>query len=183
VLALFVGYKRPGERAGVAVFWHILQVAALALVVVSFVMVVRNFNKSYDVAAVAIPSVAGNDYDIKPYLDALNAGQTAFLNVLEKNDKSGIDEAIQALDKAPTPDKTAAALRDELKSLLIRARDFQSKPTAKGKGQRAGAGKAELSQAFDAWLKKRNQWVDTEGKKYRIFIPETEPAEDSSKGK
>jgi membrane associated rhomboid family serine protease len=185
LFALVIGYKRPGERASVAVFWHILQIAALALVVVSFVMVALNFNKPYSDAVGGIsPSLTGNGYDVKPYLDALNGGQTTFINALMKDDASGIEESIQALENAPTPDKTAAALRDELKSLLVRARDFLSTPVVKRTKQRARAGKAELVQALNAWVEKRDQWVNTEGKNYGIFIPEsTPPAEDSSKEK
>jgi rhomboid protease GluP len=97
LLALVVGYKRPGERAGVAVFWHILQVAALVLVVVSFVMVARNFNKSYDVAGIVPASIIDNQFDIKPYRDALNAGQTTLINALTKDDPSGIEEAIRTI--------------------------------------------------------------------------------------
>ena len=183
LLALFVGYKRPGERAGVAVFWHILQIAALALVVVSFVMVARNFNKSYDVAGVVPTSIIGSQFDIKPYLDALNGGQSTLINALAKDDASGVDEAIQALDKAPTPDKTAAALRDELKSLLVRVRDFLSTPVVKRTKQRTGAMQNEVIMALNAWVEKRDQWVKTEGKNYGIFIPEPTPVENSSKEK
>ncbi len=38
LLALFVGYKRPGERGPVAYVWHVLQGASLALVVVCFTL-------------------------------------------------------------------------------------------------------------------------------------------------
>jgi hypothetical protein len=37
LLALMVGYRRPGdERSGMATAWHVVQFAALALVVVCF---------------------------------------------------------------------------------------------------------------------------------------------------
>lgn len=38
LLALFVGYKRPGERGPVAYVWHVLQAASLALVVACFTL-------------------------------------------------------------------------------------------------------------------------------------------------
>jgi len=38
LLALFVGYKRPGERGPVAYAWHVLQAASLALVAVCFTL-------------------------------------------------------------------------------------------------------------------------------------------------
>lgn len=173
LLALVVGYKRPGERAGVAVFWHILQVLALALVVVSFIMVARNFNKSYvGKAEVAPPSLIGNDSGIKGYLDALNGGQNAFINALNKEDAGGIDEAIKALDEAAPPDKTAAELRDELKSLLTRVRDFLASQPARRTKQRAQAQKRELFSALETWIEKRNKWVEADGKKYRVYLQE-----------
>ena len=36
LLALVVDYRRPGERSGIAVTWRVLQIAAIALVAVSF---------------------------------------------------------------------------------------------------------------------------------------------------
>lgn len=40
-LALIIGYKRPGTRASVTIFWRVLQIAALSLVAVSFYMAAR----------------------------------------------------------------------------------------------------------------------------------------------
>ncbi len=186
LLALVIGYKRPGERAGVAVFWHILQLAALALVVVSFVMVARTFNKSYANLPGGIPpSLTGKGTDIKDYLDALNGGQTTLIKGLTEDDASGIDASIQALEAASTPDTTAASLRDELKSLLVRARDLPTTATTANKRtqQRIRAQKEVLLSALNAWVEKRDKWVNTEGKNYGIYIPESIPAEDSSKEK
>jgi hypothetical protein len=178
LLALVIGYKRPGERAGVAVIWHILQVAALALVVVSFVMVTRNFNKSYaDIANVTAPSPTGDESNIKGYLDALNGGQTVFIRALTGDNPKGIDEAVQALEKAAPPDQTAAALRDELKSLLVRARDFLAASPAKRTKQRTGEQKEELILALNAWIEKRDQWVKTEGGNYGLYLPPPPPPE------
>ncbi|MBA3243331.1 MAG: rhomboid family intramembrane serine protease, partial [Acidobacteria bacterium] len=42
LLALFVGYERPGQSARVAFFWHALQFASLALVVAGFGQVARH---------------------------------------------------------------------------------------------------------------------------------------------
>jgi membrane associated rhomboid family serine protease len=177
LLALVVGYKRPGETAGVAVFWHILQVLALALIVVSFVMVARNFNKPYvDKAEVVSPSLIRSNSGVKGYLDALNGGQTTFINALNKEDPGGIDEAIKALDEAAPPDKTATALRDELKSLLIRARDFLASQPARRTKQRSQAKKRELFSALETWIEKRDGWVKAEGDNYGVYLPDSPPA-------
>src|SRR6266851_9851536 len=43
MLALVVDYRRPGEKSGIAVTWQILQIAAIALVAVSFIKTVQHF--------------------------------------------------------------------------------------------------------------------------------------------
>jgi rhomboid protease GluP len=43
-LAAAVGYKRPGQSAGVTMAWRVLQVASLIVVAVSFFMVARKFD-------------------------------------------------------------------------------------------------------------------------------------------
>jgi len=43
-LAVLVQYRRPGERAGIAATWRVLQIAALALVVVSFFEIAKHMN-------------------------------------------------------------------------------------------------------------------------------------------
>ncbi|MEK6333878.1 MAG: rhomboid family intramembrane serine protease [Acidobacteriota bacterium] len=44
-LATVVSYKRPGASAGMTIAWRVLQVVALLLVLVCFVMVKRHFNE------------------------------------------------------------------------------------------------------------------------------------------
>jgi rhomboid protease GluP len=182
LLALVVGYKRPGERAGVAVFWHILQFAALALVIVSFVMVGRNFRKEYpNLADVTPPSAFGSNSSVQNYLDALNNGQSKFVYALDKEDARGLDEAIRQLEQVIPPDETAASLRDELRTLLIRARDFLSTPPARRARRQPRAQKIELFRALNAWVEKRNQWVRAEGDKYGIFLQEPPAPKETQK--
>jgi rhomboid protease GluP len=173
LFALVINYKRPDERAGVAVVWRILQVAALALVAVSFVMVARNFNKSYDTP----------NRTITDYRNAINGGQSTFIDALNKEDVSNIDKAIKELDNVTPPDQTASALSDELKSLLTRARDFLTMPPDKrAKPDIREQQKNKLFSALDDWVKKRDQWVKTEGGKYHLSVQES-PPEDSPKKK
>jgi membrane associated rhomboid family serine protease len=180
-LALVVGYKRPGERAGVAVFWHILQFAALILIVVSFVMVGQHFNKSYaDLAEVTAPSLTGNES--LAFVNAINEGRNAIVPAVNEGDVSGIDAAIKALEKAPSPDKRSGELRDELKSLLASARDFAAMPSSNRVQQRARVQKQQaLISDYTSWLTKFNQWVKTEGDNYdiRILPPEKDSPQEN----
>ena len=175
LLALVVGYKRPGERAGVAVFWHILQFAALALVVFGFVMVARNFNKSYpNLADVTPPSLIADDST--SFVNAINGGRSAFIDAVSKGDAGGIDKAVQALETAPSPDKRSGELRDELKTLLARAKDYTAMPSAGPAQQRARAQQQRaLIAALQSWGEKFEQWVKEEGGNYRIYGPDSPP--------
>jgi hypothetical protein len=164
LLALIFGYKRPGARSGVAVLWHVLQIAALALVVVSFVMVARNFNKAYDTP----------DTTATGYLNAINGGQAALVKALNEGDPGGIDEAVKALDWVAPPTQAAGSLRDELKAILVKARGVLIIPPAKRTKKEARAW-AEVGAAYDAWVEKRDEWVRTEGKDYGFYLPEPPP--------
>ncbi|PYS47053.1 MAG: hypothetical protein DMF68_17120 [Acidobacteria bacterium] len=185
LLALVVNYKRPGQRAGVAIVWHILQILALALVVVSFVMVARNFNKNYPNLADVVPhSFLENNSDVAEYLNAINNAQDTFDSAVDKGDAGGIDKAVQALDKSGALDKRSGELRDELKSLLMQAKDYVAMPEKSGAQAHAKAQKKfELKKSQDLWWEKFKQWVKTDGKKYEISIDEPPPETDSQKGK
>jgi rhomboid protease GluP len=188
LLALFVGYKRPGERAGVAVFWHILQVAALALVVVSFVMVARHF-RDYDAElnqATLNQVTAGDDRaSAAVYLKALGTGETAFINAFNTADLSGIEPALEELDGAPRLDEKAETLRNELKSLLMQMKEFVG---TKAKGQKQlqalnKKGKMLLTD-FAAWQQRRLEWLSTDGEKYGIRLQKPDaPGQDSPAAK
>lgn len=185
LLALAVSYKRPGQRAGVAIVWHILQILALALVVVSFVMVARNFNKEYPNLADVVPhSFLENNSDVTDYLNAINGAQDAFAVALDKGDASGIDKAVQALDKSGALDKRSGELRDELKSLLVGAKDYAAMPAKSSAQSRAKAQKQlELGKSFESWIERFNQWIKTNGKNYGLYVEETPSETDSQKGK
>jgi hypothetical protein len=172
LLALVIGYKRPGERAGIAVFWHIIQIAALALVAVSFLMVVRNFNQPYADLAEVTPALLGNES--VNFVDAINEGRNALFLAVDKEDASGVDKAIKALEKASSPDKRSGELQDELKSLLGRANSLMEMPSSTPAQQRARV-RQQLYSDTESWIMKFNRWVKTEGDSfYDIYLPPPE---------
>lgn len=190
LLALVVGYKRPGERSGVAVFWHVLQIAALALVAVSFFMVARHFNQPYaDLAEVTSPT--RSDTGSPDFVNAINEGRTTFLAVMNNGDQSGIEHAVKALEQTSAPDEKSSALVEELKSLLNRARDLGATPPAQtGRGntqqspqqqqqpQQQRAKLLKLQSDFNDWNNRFTRWVRTEGDNYDLYFPP--PEKDSS---
>jgi rhomboid protease GluP len=185
LFALAIGYKRPGERAGVAVFWHILQGVALLIVAVSFVLVVRHFH-DYDSAAnlAAGNQTAGHNEaeSALSHLNALGVGEAAFINAFNNGDVSGIDAALKQIDVAPRLDERAENLRGEMKSLLARIKKFvEAKPEGRKQLKARAEEKQKLKADFTAWQKKRLEWVSTEGENYgiRLRTPD-EPEADSS---
>ncbi len=178
VLALFVGYKRPHERAGVAFIWHLLQALAILLVVVSFFFVARNYTGAppalpEDINAAAARVLGGNERDVSAYFEAANAGQQAFVQAVSGN-ASGAQAAIEKLSQAPRLDDRAGELSDELKKLIERARDLSAaeKPS-NAKAQRArNQTLNELVSDYSLWQARRLEWIKTSGKKYGIVIQE-----------
>jgi rhomboid protease GluP len=177
-LAVVVGYKRPGERASVAIFWHVLQIAALALVAVSFLMVVRHFQEMpLDPEAAASRSLPVGRDQVDAYLKAIRNGQKAFVRAFNDDDTSAIDPAIAALDSAPRIDEKTDALRDELKALLARAREEAASPERRDTGPRE-----RLREDFESWQEENIEWAKANQEKYRLQIDKDEPPPPPAKG-
>jgi membrane associated rhomboid family serine protease len=174
LFALFINYKRPGERASVAVFWHILQALALILVIVSFVMVAKHFHDSDSLlnqAATNQSAASNNAENAIAHLNALGAGETAFVTAFNQGDVSGIDAALAQIDRAPHLNETADGLRDELKSLLVRVKKFAgTKPVGQKQSQAHAQEKQKLLTDFTAWQKKQVEWMNTEAENYGIKL-------------
>ncbi len=185
-LALLVDYKRPGKRGPVALFWHILQVGALALVVVSFFMVSRNYNGpplQFSLASLQRGFTGGRG-NAEPYIKALNEGTTAFVKSFQELNASTIDPAIATINNTPSLDPTPDALLAELKSLLERARDLINSRSEKSKTPPQSKEQYDkLIADFKAWQEKNKQWVTNNGPQYGIEWRETPPVKDGDANK
>ncbi|MBD0371078.1 MAG: rhomboid family intramembrane serine protease [Pyrinomonadaceae bacterium] len=180
--ALFVGYKRPGQRASVAVFWHVLQIAALVLVAVSFLMVARSFNTRLPASDEAR---ANSEQQANPrvaaYLKATNDGERAFVDAFNNNEKGALDTAVKELKSLQPLDDTADALGSELVSLLERVKEIGPKPE-KG-SPRLVEQRKKLAADFRAWQEKHIEWARANREKYRLSVTEDEqPANNSPAG-
>ncbi|MBA3806037.1 MAG: rhomboid family intramembrane serine protease [Acidobacteria bacterium] len=178
LLALFVGYKRPHERAEVAVLWHVLQVAALALVVLSFFMVWRHYSgPPLALTPEALQRVlpGNNTSNVPAYVEAMNAGQKAFITGLNKMDAAEIDPAIKQLESVPSLDEKPDAIRNDLKALLVRAREFAAQKPEQRQNRRAQTQLKELLSDYQAWEKSFDEWVKTDGEKYGLKLSEPQP--------
>ncbi|MBC7930083.1 MAG: rhomboid family intramembrane serine protease [Rubrivivax sp.] len=178
-LALVVGYKRPGPRGPVAVAWHALQFACLALVALSFVMVMRHFdappprlnNLSERIKTVGRSPVA-------PFVESINMGRNALVRFLN-DDPTALAPALEKLEKTPALSDQADDLRDELKSLLARARDIAQDKALKPNEREQRA--EQLSEDLKTWDGRFDGWVLAEGTDFGIKMQKDEPPSDQQK--
>lgn len=173
-LALVVDYKRPGERATITITWRTLQILALALVCVGFVMVARHRHSQYPVGASPAEQENTNSPEaIVSYLEALNNGTKAFeASLAHKLEPKAFEEVTRTLDAARAPDQQSDLLRKELKALLLRAREWQTVPPSPQNREQL----KKLYEDFEAWIKKRDEWVNGQGANYGIKLTEPENA-------
>jgi rhomboid protease GluP len=164
VLALVVDYRRPGERPGVAIGWRVLQIAALALVAISFFETVQHFRDPRPplvVLQTQQPAETQNPAYLY-YAKAMNDAQEAFVVAVKDKNPSNIDAAVSALDTAPSLDPKADDLKQQLKALLLRAKDpsaaLASSPATQTNKPVAAN---QITQEFFAWRKEYNQWLKT----------------------
>jgi hypothetical protein len=177
-LALIVGYKRPGARGAVAHAWHAAQAGCLALVVVSFVMVVRHF----DAPPPRLSNLAeraktlGEKPPVVPFIESINAGQNA-LAAYFRGDPGALAPAFERLEKSPALSAEADAMREDLKALVARARtDAEEKALdPREREQRL----KRLDQDFGGWQERFAQWVEAEGQDFGVKIQKPEKPPDS----
>ncbi len=181
-LALLVGYKRPGARGAVAHAWHAAQVACLALVVVSFAFVVRHFDapppqlSNFAERAKAL----GSKPPVLPYIESINAGRNALARYLAEDEAGALASAAEKLEKTPSLSPEADVLREDLKTLVVRART-----TADDKALKEGERRERLEQLggdFLSWAERFDRWVEEEGRpNFGVNIQKPEPPTDGKK--
>lgn len=178
-LALIVGYKRPGTSGPVAVVWHALQVAALALVLVSFFMVARHFNAPpprLSNLSSRIKTVGKSP--VAPFVEGVNNGRNALVRFFN-DEPSALAPAITELEDAPSLSESADALIADLKSLLVRARDLANDKSLKASEREARA--EQIAADLVAWNERFDQWVEAEGGDYGIGIQKPEQKSEDKK--
>lgn len=166
-LALVVDYRRPGERSGVALVWQILRVAALGLVAISFVQVVRHFRDPAAAPLIPVavrPQSTANDFVV--YAKAMNEAQDALYAAVQEGDSQPVAGAVRDLNNAPYLDQKAHELRETIRDLLMAAAALNTPAAAPSNAEETEQKKAKLIQAFGVWAKDYNEWLKTEGKKY-----------------
>jgi len=168
ILGFLVGYRRPGEKPNVAIFWRILQVLAIGVVAFSFAKVAQNFPREITVSSA--PRTAQNQNataaNFVTFARVMNEAQDAFAEAVQGNTER-VEAAIDGLNSAPHLDPQADELKETLKGLLIDAKNLKSPPaTTEEKQPPAATRLKDLSDSFVAWSKAYNHWLSTAGKTY-----------------
>ena len=162
-LAVLVQYRRPGERAGIAATWRVLQVAALALVVLSFFKIAQHMNLSNVVPPSQVARPAnGNSEIFVDYAKAMNQAQEVFFEVLHDKETGRVAQAVKNLESVPPLDPKADELRNRLRALLLKAESsLASSPSpSPGRGQKpARMPDHNLTEEFRLWSKDYNEWL------------------------
>jgi rhomboid protease GluP len=166
-LAAIIDYKRSDERDTTSYFWHAMQIICVSLVVVSFGFAYAHHQQPLDESLFRTPATARNA-EVVAYSKALNDGEKTFVTAMRDGDTSEVDSASKELQDAPALDPTAGALRDELRDLLIRARELQS-PRARNSGNSTGDAK-QLVDDYKRWIDKRNEWLNANSEKYGLRL-------------
>ncbi len=180
VMALFVDYRRPGERSGMAITWRILQIACIGLVLVSFIKAAQHWRDPLPEYLIRQKEqLEGARQPVQPaqpispavnnfvaYAKVMNEAQETFNLVQSRGEVSGIDEAIRNLEGAPQLDPTADDLRRQLGSFLARAKAIESETTTEAKKLEA---KNQLSSEFLEWINVYRDWLKTTGRNYGLI--------------
>ena len=166
-LALIVDYRRPGERSRVAAVWQVLRAAALLLVAVSSIQVVRHFRDPQAAVSTGQPVEIRTTADnFVVYVKAINEGQEAFYAAIKEDKPQYVAAAVQNLNNAPYLDQKAHELRETLRNMLFEAGALSQQNAEPIKPEEVAQKKSKLIQRFGAWSKDYNEWLKTAGKNY-----------------
>lgn len=184
-LAVALDYRRPGERAGVAIAWRVLQSVSLLLLVLSFVKVAQHFRDPLTLPAVVQSNLQPEAPvpDSVKYFRALNDAQEALIGVLQDRNATLLESAAAQLDTVPSLDPQADALRERMKALLANASkihqaDKSTTANANTASPKPAAEYESLLKDFAAWTVDYNRWLKTEGRNYGVSeaaSPEASP--------
>jgi rhomboid protease GluP len=157
-LAVVVQYRRPGESQGIAVFWRVLQVAALVLLGISFLKVAQNFHTAHPQQQV---QVTQRDVFLN-YVNVMNQAHETVASIVYEGDLSGVDQSLQHLQATPAPDAKAEELRHRLIDLLNTTKTQATANPSPQSGPRKDAKlNDKLLVEFVRWNNDYNEWLKT----------------------
>ncbi len=174
LIALFVSYRRPGERSGMAITWRVLQVSCIALSLIAFIKAAQHFREPLpEYLTQQKMQLEGEQQPLSPgshqfvaYAKAMTEAQEALNLAHSRGDVSTIDTAISNLQAVPQLDPTADDLRKQLSAFLARAKAIETEATTPEKKL---AAKNAMSREFLEWVKAYRTWLNTTGQSYGLI--------------
>jgi hypothetical protein len=180
------------------VTWQVLQVAAIALVVVSFFKTSQHFRDPLPEFLVQQPQPAPvideRTQKFLVYAKAVGDAQEAFLGALKYGDAAPAESALKALEAVPQLEPTADDLKEKLKALLTRAKNAvaapkpsetpierEKTPLERETTRRTQAERNKLIADFVEWSKAYNAWLKTTGRQYGGLIEATTTTNEPAK--
>jgi membrane associated rhomboid family serine protease len=178
-LALVVGYKRPGARGPAPLAWHASQAACLALVALSFFMVARHF----DAPPPRLKNIPNRvktlgRSPVAAFVEAVNDGRNALVRFTQ-GDAAALAPAAEKLEQTPALSEHADALRDDLKALVLRARDIADDKTLRPRDRERRT--QQVVEDFKSWDEHFDRLVETEGEDLGIKLQKDETQPDGQK--
>lgn len=162
-LAVFVDYRRPGARASITTIWRVLQVIALAVLVVSGYKIVRNFNRPAVTRTVA---TTGTNQNFRDYVLAMTEAQEKVTAVIHNNDLTDVTAVTQRAMQAPVPDARAGELRSRLLTILSNLTNAAAAAGPAEAPQRTPKVDQKLVDEFSQWRKEYDEWLKIAAKLY-----------------
>src|SRR5215217_3954987 len=109
-IALAVDYRRPGARSSITNIWRVFQMLALAVVVLGFYKVARNFTRPVATAIRIAPNRRVQMF--LNYVGTMNVLQEKVAAVIHNNDVSDVAAVTEKAMQAQAPDARATELRN-----------------------------------------------------------------------
>ena len=157
-LAAVVEYRRPDERRGVATAWRILQVAALAIVLVGFYETARNFQQSLQSST--HPALSEPTQIFINYVAVVEQAKNKTEAVINNRDLRDVGAIGQQVMQTQAPDAQAAQLRDRLLTILSQAAGAvgSASPPAGDGPRRPAPLDPKFANEFQQWNADYKQW-------------------------
>lgn len=150
-LALVVGYRRPGARAGINTMWRVLQLLSLAVIAIGAYKVARNFRRPLPLPVVSRATPSANALIFMNYVNAMTQVQEKVSAVIHNKDVTDVEAVADRAMQTPVPDARAAELRQRL--LVILARLASSAAASPQPDQKLVDEYAQWRKDYDEWLK------------------------------
>ena len=94
-------------------------------------------------------------------MQAVSNALEALVVAVKDGNPANIDNAVKGLDDAPHLDQESDQLKERLKNILTRAKDFGAVSSASPSPAKSKIAADELNKEFAAWQKAYNQWLKT----------------------